>query len=123
MPGFDGTGPLGQGPMTGRGMGYCVLRISDGGASPRPLGQNVPARSERETDTSGETGKELERCHKVTEQAPRKVAGVGVDAGEWVDRLPQDRPEVASVRVVGTESPMPPGSPAIRRLARSAEQQ
>ncbi len=23
MPGFDGTGPLGQGPMTGRGMGYC----------------------------------------------------------------------------------------------------
>jgi hypothetical protein len=26
MPGFDGTGPLGQGPMTGRGMGFCVLR-------------------------------------------------------------------------------------------------
>ncbi len=23
MPRFDGTGPLGQGPMTGRGMGYC----------------------------------------------------------------------------------------------------
>ena len=22
MPGFDGTGPRGQGPMTGRGMGY-----------------------------------------------------------------------------------------------------
>ena len=28
MPGFDGTGPLGQGPMTGRGMGFCVLRAS-----------------------------------------------------------------------------------------------
>jgi hypothetical protein len=28
MPGFDGTGPLGQGPMTGRGMGFCVLRES-----------------------------------------------------------------------------------------------
>ncbi|MEJ5227047.1 DUF5320 domain-containing protein [Thermodesulfovibrio sp.] len=27
MPGFDRTGPFGQGPMTGRGMGYC------GGAS------------------------------------------------------------------------------------------
>lgn len=24
MPGFDGNGPLGQGPMTGRGMGNCV---------------------------------------------------------------------------------------------------
>ena len=23
MPRFDGTGPLGQGPRTGRGMGYC----------------------------------------------------------------------------------------------------
>jgi len=23
MPGFDGTGPMGMGPMTGRGMGPC----------------------------------------------------------------------------------------------------
>lgn len=23
MPGMDGTGPFGQGPMTGRGLGYC----------------------------------------------------------------------------------------------------
>ena len=23
MPGFDGTGPLGQGPRTGGGRGYC----------------------------------------------------------------------------------------------------
>ena len=23
MPGFDGTGPNGEGPMTGRGLGYC----------------------------------------------------------------------------------------------------
>ena len=28
MPGFDGTGPLGQGPMTGRGHGFCVLTSS-----------------------------------------------------------------------------------------------
>jgi hypothetical protein len=26
MPGLDGTGPLGLGPMTGRGMGYCMMR-------------------------------------------------------------------------------------------------
>jgi hypothetical protein len=24
MPGFDGTGPLGEGPMTGGGFGYCT---------------------------------------------------------------------------------------------------
>jgi len=25
MPGFDGTGPLGQGPMTGGGRGFCAM--------------------------------------------------------------------------------------------------
>jgi len=28
MPGFDGTGPQGRGPLTGRARGYCVLRES-----------------------------------------------------------------------------------------------
>ena len=28
MPGFDGTGPQGRGPMTGLARGYCVLRES-----------------------------------------------------------------------------------------------
>ena len=27
MPGFDETGPRGLGPMTGRGLGYCVVPI------------------------------------------------------------------------------------------------
>ncbi len=27
MPGFDGTGPSGMGPMTGRGMGYCAVPL------------------------------------------------------------------------------------------------
>ncbi|MCG2790372.1 MAG: DUF5320 domain-containing protein [Actinomycetia bacterium] len=27
MPGFDGTGPLGQGPFTGGGKGFCVMPI------------------------------------------------------------------------------------------------
>lgn len=27
MPGYDGTGPCGEGPMTGRGDGYCMLEI------------------------------------------------------------------------------------------------
>lgn len=28
MPGFDGTGPLGQGPMTGGGRGYCAIPVN-----------------------------------------------------------------------------------------------
>jgi hypothetical protein len=27
MPGFDGRGPMGLGPLTGRGMGYCAVRL------------------------------------------------------------------------------------------------
>ena len=26
MPRFDGTGPAGEGPMTGRGLGFCILK-------------------------------------------------------------------------------------------------
>lgn len=29
MPGFDGTGPLGQGPMTGGGRGYCIVPLNN----------------------------------------------------------------------------------------------
>ena len=50
MLGFDGTGPLGQGPMTGRGQGFCVLTNSKGnpgqvkglaGLQGRPIGQEI----------------------------------------------------------------------------------
>lgn len=29
MPKFDGTGPTGQGPMSGRGEGYCALVLPE----------------------------------------------------------------------------------------------
>jgi hypothetical protein len=29
MPGFDGTGPRGYGPITGGGRGFCMLKIPD----------------------------------------------------------------------------------------------
>jgi hypothetical protein len=35
MPGFDGTGPRGEGPMTGRGEGYCALVL------PSPEGRSA----------------------------------------------------------------------------------
>jgi hypothetical protein len=31
MPRFDGTGPQGQGPMTGRGEGYCAVQLPEPG--------------------------------------------------------------------------------------------
>lgn len=35
MPRGDGTGPAGQGPMTGRGMGYCAGLNAPGFMNPR----------------------------------------------------------------------------------------
>ena len=29
MPDFDGRGPSGKGPMTGRGKGFCILKTSN----------------------------------------------------------------------------------------------
>jgi hypothetical protein len=34
MPGFDGTGPTGVGPLTGRGRGFCISPISRRGVFP-----------------------------------------------------------------------------------------
>lgn len=34
MPGGDGTGPAGMGPMTGRGAGYCAGYSAPGFANP-----------------------------------------------------------------------------------------
>jgi hypothetical protein len=31
MPGFDGTGPMGQGSMSGGGRGYCAVNLSGTG--------------------------------------------------------------------------------------------
>lgn len=36
MPGGDGTGPMGQGPRTGRGAGYCAGYDMPGSANPLP---------------------------------------------------------------------------------------
>ncbi len=36
MPAGDGTGPMGAGPMTGRGVGYCVGSQTPGYMNPRP---------------------------------------------------------------------------------------
>ena len=38
MPAFDGTGPQGLGPMTGRGEGYCAIAFPTPGMGKAPYG-------------------------------------------------------------------------------------
>lgn len=49
MPAFDGTGPRGLGPMTGRGEGYCALVLPSPGTRSVPYGyaglSGAPVRS------------------------------------------------------------------------------
>jgi len=42
MPGFDGTGPMGMGPLTGRGMGFCAVPYS---GAPYPTIYGYPSSS------------------------------------------------------------------------------
>jgi hypothetical protein len=46
MPGRDGTGPMGAGSMTGRGLGYCtgVNAIRYGAGSGRGMGLGLACR-------------------------------------------------------------------------------
>ncbi len=44
MPGGDGTGPFGMGPMTGRGMGYCAGYAMPGYVSASPRFFSWPSR-------------------------------------------------------------------------------
>lgn len=38
MPGFDGTGPMGRGPFSGRGMGFCVMKLPEAPEEEAPAG-------------------------------------------------------------------------------------
>lgn len=46
MPGFDGTGPMGQGSITGGGRGYCAVNLS-GTVARRGAGRGFLARGGR----------------------------------------------------------------------------
>jgi hypothetical protein len=46
MPRFDGTGPRGEGPITGRGEGYCAVALPESGEAPYGYAglQGIPVR-------------------------------------------------------------------------------
>lgn len=66
MPRFDGTGPLGLGMLTGRGEGYCALRLPD------------PGSGERATGYSGIQGQPVQLAPDF--QLPLATAGAEVQA-------------------------------------------
>ena len=90
LPGFDGTGPKGEGPLTGRGMGFCVTRISDGPDEPVSANEAVSPPDRKEVkampwgDGTGPTG-----LGPMTGRAAGFCAGYGVPgyanpvAGAW----------------------------------------
>ena len=42
MPGFDGTGPRGMGPMTGGGRGFCAIPLRSAWPAYAGMGFNMP---------------------------------------------------------------------------------
>ena len=52
MPGFDGTGPRGEGPFTGGGEGYCAVKLPEDGSGPviGYAGREDPLRQRRLMD-------------------------------------------------------------------------
>ena len=59
MPGGDGTGPGGKGPLTGRGMGFCVVKID-------------PEKPERVTGFAGLHNKPIKNSKK--QRTRRRIA-------------------------------------------------
>lgn len=57
MPGFDGTGPRGLGPMTGRGEGYCAFTLPEPGTEGSAYGYaglaGAPTRLNRPIGATG----------------------------------------------------------------------
>jgi hypothetical protein len=47
MPGLDGTGPMGMGPMTGGGFGKCASQAQDGSNSVTVIGRGFGCRGGR----------------------------------------------------------------------------
>lgn len=75
MPGFDGTGPQGGGPMTGGGRGYCVMP-----------GGNIPS-------GFGRGGRFRAPGASLGWRRGRLGWSQGVDGGGWVSRMmPGDAP-------------------------------
>ena len=80
MPGFDGTGPLGEGPMTGLGQGYCILT----GCEENP-GQ-MKGFAGLQSMPVGQEFESLENVQRETIDIPARQREVSADAGPMTKR-------------------------------------
>ncbi len=70
MPGGDQTGPMGMGPMTGRGAGYC-----NGFAVPGRI-QMAGFAEDMEADSAVATAVDFVEYHMQEERHIRHIAGI-----------------------------------------------
>ena len=92
MPGFDGTGPRGLGPMTGRGEGYCAFVLPESGTEGTSYGYaglaGIPARLNRPVGTPDSPASgALRRAPTTFQPRPgtwfRRWGGRGRGRGRW----------------------------------------
>ncbi|HOO77497.1 MAG TPA: DUF5320 domain-containing protein [bacterium] len=82
MPGFDGTGPTGKGPLTGGGDGYCVLKL---GAGPGESSRGPAAELEDRIREIGFQVRLLRGRVEYLEDRKRPAAGGETPKGEMRD--------------------------------------
>ncbi len=77
MPGFDGTGPDGRGPMTGRGLGPCGRGLARGsgfgfgrGTGWRRLPVTQPT---TEVTSNKEIRNEIDSLKKIVEDLKKRI--------------------------------------------------
>lgn len=61
MPGHNGTGPAGAGPMTGKGKGYCIIELPENKDMPRIVSEALT--EIQETQSPDSTGTETAHLH------------------------------------------------------------
>lgn len=68
MPGFDGKGPLSKGPMTGRGMGWCAVKLPN---SEPTAEQNML------NDDNARVGRRFQRLYRRAQHGVGRLPGFG----------------------------------------------
>lgn len=117
MPGHDGTGPRGLGPMTGKGNGYCVIRLPENSLhenSPEPgLGfVGLPGRPVRLTPCCPQ----FEAMAPEVEAERIRSALLAIEQDLSDLEVAAQRLRILDARSVSEDCPAPAGGLSSRRL-------
>lgn len=111
MPDFDGTGPLGKGPLTGKGLGYCVLRES--AADPRQMEGSAGIDGVPVVRMSRERAKQEKEVIQMPRGNGTGPSGMGPMTGRGVGFcVGYPVPGYGNPDVFGTQQTVPSGAPA-----------